>query len=120
MASPRLKSSSQEAALMFVRVVTFISVVLIVGFAAWLTAVIAGLPQGLAAAIGGSIAGVVGFFMLAFGSLYEVKVFTCPNCQHTDKTLKQIGYYNCFNCGTKYHIYNKEVRVINEVRSIEA
>jgi hypothetical protein len=110
LASPRIKNNYQEAALIFVRILAFASVVLIVGLSAWVTAVVAGLSWGLAGAIGGAIAGVAGFFMLVCGSLYEVKIFTCPACNHTDRTLKHIGYYNCFNCGAKYYIYENEVK----------
>lgn len=119
MASPRLKTDSQETALMFVRVLAFFTVIFIVGLATWLIAFVAGVPQGIAAAAGGSLAGVVGFLILAFGSMFEERVFTCPNCQHTDKTLRRIGYYNCFNCGTEYRIWDKEVRVVGEVKGIE-
>ncbi|SFR09994.1 hypothetical protein [Desulfoscipio geothermicus] len=110
MASPRVKNSYQEAALSWIRVLAFTVVVLIVGFSAWLTAVVAGATWGLAAAIGGSLAGVAGFLMLACGSLYEVGHFTCPACGHSDKVLKQIGYYNCFNCDTKYYVYDNEIK----------
>lgn len=112
MASPRIKNNYQEVTLVFTRILAFVSVVLIVGLSAWITAVVAGAPWGFAAAIGGSVAGVAGFFMLICGSPYEVRTFTCPNCGHSDRTLKDIGYYNCFNCGTKYFIYNQESSTI--------
>ncbi|AGL01558.1 hypothetical protein [Desulfoscipio gibsoniae] len=112
MASPRLKAPGQGGALSGARVVAFIFVVLTVGFSGWLTAVVAGAPVGLASAIGGALAGVVGFFMLVFGSLYEVRTFTCPSCGQTDQTLKHIGSYNCFNCGATYYIHDKEIKSI--------
>ncbi len=108
MASPRLKDSCQESSLIFTRVLAFVSILLIVGFAIWITAVVAGAPWGFAGAIGGATAGVAGFFMLTFGNFFDVRSFTCPNCGHTDRTLQDIGYYNCFNCDTKYHIDAKE------------
>lgn len=113
MASPRIKNVYQEVALSFSRFLAFSSVVLIAGFSTFLTAIVAGVSVGLAGAVGGSIAGVVGFLMLVFGSLYEVSSFTCSSCGHTDKVLKQIGYYNCFNCDTKYYIYNNDVKQIS-------
>ncbi|WP_051273302.1 hypothetical protein [Desulfotruncus alcoholivorax] len=113
MASPRLKDIYQEAALSVVRILTFTVVTLIVGLSVWLTSVVAGASWGLAGAIGGSIAGLTGFFILVCGSLYEVKNFTCPSCGKSDHTLKQIGYYNCSGCGSKYHIYDNEISSIS-------
>ncbi|SFG00372.1 hypothetical protein SAMN05660649_00435 [Desulfotomaculum arcticum] len=113
MASPRLKNNYQEAALSIIRILTFTAVTLIVGLSVWLTAVVAGASWGLAGAIGGTIAGITGFCILVCGSLYEVKNFTCPSCGKSDHTLKQIGYYNCSECGTKYHIYDKEINSIS-------
>ncbi|HBX22017.1 MAG TPA: hypothetical protein DEF34_00055 [Desulfotomaculum sp.] len=109
MASPRLKDNCQELSLIFSRLLAFVSVLLIVGFATWMIAVVAGAPWGFAGAIGGATAGVVGFFMLLCGKFFDVRTFTCPNCGHSDRTLQDIGYYNCFNCNTEYHIAEKEV-----------
>lgn len=110
MASPRIKDIYQEAALSGARVVAFTTVILVVGFSAWFTAVVAGASWGLAAAIGGSIAGFVGFVMLACGSLYEIKTVTCQSCGQSDKTLKEIGYYNCASCGEKYYVCDNEIK----------
>ncbi|MCL2336911.1 MAG: transcription elongation factor 1 family protein [Firmicutes bacterium] len=109
MSSPRLKSGCQESALIFTRLLSFIVVLLIVGLISWITAGVAGAPLGFAAAIGGMIAGVAGFGMLIFGNFFNVKVFTCPHCGHTDRTLQDIGYYNCFNCGTRYQITKESI-----------
>ncbi|TYO94951.1 hypothetical protein LX24_01967 [Desulfallas thermosapovorans DSM 6562] len=113
MASPRLKEPGQGGALSGARVLSFVFVVLTVGCSACLIAIMAGVPVGFASAIGGAVAGVVGFFILAFGSLYEVKTITCSACGQTDQTLKHIGTYNCFNCSTKYYVYDREVKSIN-------
>ncbi len=113
MASPRLKDSCQESALIFTRILAFVLVLLIGGFAAWITAVVAGASWGFAGAISGTAAGLAGFFMLIFGNFFNVKVFTCPNCGHTDRTLQDIGYYNCFNCDTKYQITVEETYKLN-------
>lgn len=113
MASPRLKEPCQGGALSGARVLAFVFVVLTVGFSAWLTAVVAGAPVGLSSAIGGLVAGVLGFFILVCGSLYEVRTVTCTSCGQNDQTLKHIGSYNCFNCGAKYYVYDKEVKDIS-------
>lgn len=108
MASPRLKNNYQEVTLVFSRILAFASVVLIVGLSTWVTAVVAGASWGFAGAIGGATAGTAGFFLLIWGSLFEVVTFNCPNCGQTDRTLKHIGYYNCYNCGSEYYIYGEE------------
>ena len=113
MASPRIKNNRQEVALVFIRLFAFVAVVLIIGLSAWLTAVVAGLPWGFAAAIAGIAAGVTGFFLLFLGSLYEVNTFTCSNCGQTDRVLKHIGTYKCFNCDTLYYIYDRETTKLN-------
>lgn len=113
MASPRIKNSFQAGALSGARVLAFAAITLIVGFAVWLIAVVAGASWGLGGAIGGSLAGITGFCILVFGSLYEEKYFTCPSCGRSDLTLKQIGYYNCSACGAKYHLYDKEITSIS-------
>ncbi len=108
MASPRIKNNAQEVTLVFARIVAFVSIVLVIGLAGWVTAAMAGAPWGFAGAIGGAAAGVAGFFLLVCGSFYEVTTFTCPECGQTDRVLKHIGTYNCFKCGKLYYIYDNE------------
>ncbi|MCG8403358.1 MAG: transposase [Firmicutes bacterium] len=119
MASPRIKNNHQEITLVFIRLFVFVAIVLIIGLSVWLTAVVGGLPWGYAAAIAGITAGVTGFFLLFFGSLYEVNTFTCSNCGQTDRVLKHIGTYNCFNCGTLYYIYDRENTKLNNQQDME-
>lgn len=112
MASPRIKNDYQEVTLVFSRILAFVAVIVVVGLTAWVIAMVAGAPWGFASAIGGSVAGLVGFFMLICSSPFDIKVFTCPQCNHTDRTLQDIGYYNCHNCGTLYHISDGEVNTL--------
>ncbi len=112
MASPRIKNNYQEVTLIFVRILAYITILLIAGFSAWLTAVVAGASWGLAGAISGAAAGLAGFFLLVCGSLYEVNTFTCRSCDHSDRVLRHIGTYNCYNCGALYYIYDNEIKSI--------
>lgn len=105
MASPgEVRTRNQEYGLMLARLLIFAVVPLLVACVGLLI----NLPGGIA----GALAGLVGFGIIAGCSMFEVKPVVCPRCGRNANVVKNIGSFECPECGQAMYVYGGEVKAI--------